>query len=128
MLSIWFQTLDNSSKTFASCFVFASNLPESCIIHKHVSRFTKVLVVGSSKRPNIVVAALDFPDHLVSPISFNRFIFSCPSCFPTTSIHTTILLYDAFTKVAKFWSKLKKETVGTQHFVVSVITKFKTWA
>jgi hypothetical protein len=93
-----------------------------------VSRSTKVLAVGSSKRPNIVVAALDFTDHLVSQISFNSFIFSYPSCFPTISIHTTILLYDAFTKVAKFWNKLKKETAGTQDFVASVITKFKTWA
>jgi hypothetical protein len=51
-------------------------------------------------------------------------MFSCSSCFPTTAIHTAILLYDAFTKVAKFWSNLKKETAGIQHF----ITKFKTWA
>jgi hypothetical protein len=84
------------------------------------------MAVGSSKRPNIVVAALYFPDHLVSPISFNRFIVSCPSCFPTTSIHTVILLCDAFTQIAKFWNQLKKETAGIQHFVAPVITIITT--
>jgi hypothetical protein len=52
-----------------------SNFCESIIQEKgYMDRnFYKSTCSGSSKRPNIVVAALDFPDHLVSPNTGPRY-------------------------------------------------------
>ena len=75
MLSISFQTLEECSITFASCYEFVPKVSESGNIDKHVIRFTKVLPATSSKRPNIVVAELDFmSDHFLALDVFQQLL------------------------------------------------------
>ena len=80
---------------WASSLTASSNVCDVEIVKRQISRSKGELTLGFPYVPNEPRRALDLPDHLVSPISFSRLIFSVPVLSSCCFFQTSALLYEA---------------------------------